>query len=150
MESEKENLRNFIQVVQETGISVDYLNEFEALWCFKIFGLEGSDEENWDKFWSSEKGEYFRTRNQKLVRRYEECYPPNCYDYSRLSEDTKGRIKRLDEIADKASDLFASGKFTRQEFSEIFLEANKITYGENRKEYMEEKKLHESEFGKKV
>ncbi|MCX6762246.1 MAG: hypothetical protein NT093_00490, partial [Candidatus Moranbacteria bacterium] len=56
--------------------------------------------------------------------------------------------KRLDAIADKASDLFASGKFTRQEFSQLFVEANQLVYGEKGGQYIEERELYENEFGK--
>ena len=146
MEREK-NIRNFIQVIPETGISVDYLNELGALWLFSM-KLQGTNEEKWTKFWSSSEGEYFRTRGRRLVSRYEECYPPDTYDYSQISEKTKENIKRLNVIAGKASDLFAGGKFTRQEFSQLFVEANELVYGEKGGQYIEERDLYENEFGK--
>jgi cobalamin biosynthesis Mg chelatase CobN len=144
MEIKKEkNFRNFIQIVPETGISVDYLNELSALWNFSSFGLGKSDQERWENFWSSERREYYKKR---IVARYEELYPPNEYDYSQISDDAKMRIKGLDEIADRVNGLLASENFSRQEFSRLFVEANKFVYGENDNRYIEEKKLFESEF----
>jgi len=109
--------------------------------------MMGSHQNNWDEFWSSDKGNYYRTRNRELVSRYEKCYPPSEYDYGHISQDTKERIARLNEFADKASELFASGKFTRKEFTRIFVKASELVYGENDKRYIEEKEIYESEFG---
>ncbi|MFA6193607.1 MAG: hypothetical protein WC726_01965 [Parcubacteria group bacterium] len=140
----EKNLRNFIQIVPETGISVDYLNELSTLWTFSSFGLEKSNQKNWDNFWSSERGEYYK---KKIIARYEELYPPNEYNYSQISDDTKMRIKGLNEIADRVNGLLASGKFTREEFTRIFVRASELVYGENDKRYLDEKEIYESEFG---
>lgn len=135
-------LKKFRQVSPETGLSFDYVNEFE-----KINPL---DADFWEK---SVKVRLEKMRGEgvtKLVATYEELFPPTEYDYRGVegSEDIRKRINELNAVAGEINRLFVSGQYSREDMFRLLVKGNAIIAGENSPRQKELAGRLEKEFGK--
>jgi hypothetical protein len=141
----RKNIVEFSQNIPETGVTADFFNEFT------LVELSTKSDLAWNSFWNKE---YVQKRieenGNKVVRRYEERYPADIFDYNKLSPETKKRIEKLNEITEKINEAYASGKFNRKMYERLLVEAIGLIYGEGGRIHTHRREIFENEFGEKL
>ncbi len=103
------------QIVEETGVSADYSNEFN--WAFM------SDEE----YFAEDAKDKAKARG-KLLPRYEERFPTDEYPGATTDKNRKA-VAAINAIADEVNAAHAAGTLTHASFREATTRLAKVLYG---------------------
>ena len=111
-------LKELSQVVKETGVSGDYLNEYHGLvMLFRMYKRTGDIDILEDIF-------------SNTIKKYAERYPESMYE-NVITPFNKGRIKRLDEIADALNVFITKRDLDGEIFTGLIREAYILVKGDS-------------------